>query len=225
MKRMTYFLIAALTVSVLLPLKGEEAKTTQKVRTNSIAIENSAYIKNLDKQYRLNKGFRGQGMSKIWDFAELNFDNGYTLTAPETKKQIRIALFYIRVKVKTEACPPLITKFWNYNQIPVIIVNYACNITGFDSQGILQTTAGDVNSHFYYAVKDPSFKNKTRASIAVFGLWPGIDIKICQPDPNMMFKCKSDGNYYIKARTTKFKVNQPVPPGTSKFRMLVPFQS
>ncbi|MCP3965883.1 MAG: hypothetical protein GY750_01535 [Lentisphaerae bacterium] len=210
---------------IMYTANAEEAKDAQKCSTDAIVIANPTYINNLVKAYKQDKGFPGKGAGQIWDFAKLDFDNGYTLKAPGTNKKVKVALFYITVKVKIDACPPEITKFWNYTQMPVLLVNYACNVTGFDSQGVLQTTAGDVNTHFYYAVKDPSFKNKTKASMAVFTLWPGMEIKIHQIKPNMMFQKKSDGNYYIKVKTHKFKVNEPAPPGTPRYRMLVPYQS
>lgn len=218
--------IAVISILLISSMCGDSV-CAQKESTNTILTANSKLISNLNNEYIENKGFSGNGMGMVWAYKELNFDSeGYQLGNTDNAETVDIALFYITVEVKEGACPPSIAGFWNYNQMPVYLVNYATNITGCDSQGILQTTAGDVNTHFYYAIKDPGFNRNTIPAIAVFTLWPGLNISINEVQPSKMYQNTSDGNYYIKVHVEKFKEGSgSIPPGSSTDRMLVPYQS
>jgi len=132
-----------------------------------------------------------------------------------------IAPFYITVSVKKGACTT--EGFLNYNQIPVLIMNYACNVTGCNSKGIIYTTAGDVNSHYYYAIRDHHFSEKTKSRVEAFVLWPGCNIKITKFKSNEILK--KDSIYTSKIPVYKFKINSPTPPYSDKYRKLVPFSS
>ena len=159
--------------------------------------------------------FHGTGAGTTYDSVYLEkFDKSIALNK-------YVAPFYITVSIKQGACTT--ESFLNYKQIPVIIMNYACNITGCNSKGIIYTTAGDVNNHYYYAVKDAHFSKNTISRVEVFVLWPGCNIKITKFKPVEILKVNSEFTSNIPAH--KFKINTPAPHYSGKYRKLIPFTS
>ncbi|MCP4177264.1 MAG: hypothetical protein GY756_05815 [bacterium] len=159
--------------------------------------------------------FHGTGAGTTYDSAKLDkFDKSTALNK-------HVAPFYITVSIKEGAC--LTESYLNYNQIPVIIMNYACNVTGCNSKGIIYTTAGDVNSHYYYAIRDPHFSKDTGSRIEAFVLWPGCNIRITKFKPIDIQKKKS--GYTSKIPVDKFKLNNPTPHYSGNYRKLIPFSS
>ena len=68
---------------------------------------------------------------------------------------------------------------------PVVLVNYAQNVKGFNGLGIINTTAGYINSHYFMAYHDPDFKNQPGAQASKYYsgfidahvLWAGYQIQ------------------------------------------------
>lgn len=58
----------------------------------------------------------------------------------------------------------------------VYLLNYAQNVQGFNGLGLLKTTAGYLNQHYFRAYHDPDFKKSTPGFVDAFVLWAGYDI-------------------------------------------------
>jgi len=56
------------------------------------------------------------------------------------------------------------------------LLNYAQNVPGFNGLGLLKTTAGYLNQHYFRAYHDSDFKKSTPGFIDAFVLWAGYDI-------------------------------------------------
>jgi hypothetical protein len=80
----------------------------------------------------------------------------------------------------------------------VYLVNYAQNVKGFNGLGILKTTAGFLNSHYFMAYHDADFNQKASGFIDAFVLWAGYQINCNQlPTPkNTTITIKFAGHTY-----------------------------
>jgi len=59
----------------------------------------------------------------------------------------------------------------------VCLVNYAQNVQGFNGLGILKTTAGYLNDHYFRAYHDNDFPNSVPGFVDAFVLWAGYKIE------------------------------------------------
>jgi len=58
----------------------------------------------------------------------------------------------------------------------VYLMNYAQNVQGFTGLGLLKTTAGYLNQHYFRAYHDSDFKKSVPGFIDAFVLWAGYQI-------------------------------------------------
>ena len=65
------------------------------------------------------------------------------------------------------------------SELPVSMVNYACNVSHFNYLGIANTDVKWLENYYWIAKHDPNFTkyNIFKGSVNVLALWPGVGLK------------------------------------------------
>lgn len=103
-------------------------------------------------------------------------DTGYRLVFDPTSTSTKPSYFACIV-TPSQQHPTL--KKWTppLEFTDVYLVNYAQNVQGFNGLGILKTTAGYLNSHYFRSYHDSDFSQKVAGFIDAFVLWAGYQIQ------------------------------------------------